>query len=154
MSGQRQKNRPEQGVLAFPAESRSDAPKAAAPGTETQVAKRKSESLAGTERLMAEVCALENCKQALQRVKANKGSPGVDGMTVDELLEYLEAVEARTDKVPRASQTGRRKGPGGANRRESSRSLAARELARSDHCLAQCLLCRARASAYGRTVLA
>jgi hypothetical protein len=50
MSGQRQKNRPEQGVLAFPVESRSDAPKAAAKGTETLVAKRRSESLAGTER--------------------------------------------------------------------------------------------------------
>src|SRR6202140_1732660 len=90
MSGQRQKNRPEQGVLALPAESRSDAPKSTAQGTETLMAKRKSESLAGTERLMEEVCELENCKQALQRVKANKGSPGVDGMTVDELPEYLK----------------------------------------------------------------
>ena len=88
MSGRRQKNRPEQEVLAFPAESRSDAPRAAEQGTETLMAKRKSESLAGTERLMEEVCELENCKQALQRVKANKGSPGVDGMTVDELSEY------------------------------------------------------------------
>jgi RNA-directed DNA polymerase len=52
------------------------------------MAKCKSESLAGTERLMEEVCELENCKQALQRVKGNKGSPGVDGMTVDELSEY------------------------------------------------------------------
>ena len=63
---------------------------AAVQGTETLVAKRKTESLAGTERLMEEVCELENCKQALQRVKANKGSPGVDGMTVDELPEYLK----------------------------------------------------------------
>src|SRR2546422_8095799 len=93
MSGQRQKNQPEQGVLAFPAEGRSDAPKAAERGTETLMAKRKSESLAGTERLMEEVCELENCKQALQRVKANKGSPGVDGMTVDELPEYLKQQE-------------------------------------------------------------
>src|SRR5438128_2022250 len=93
MSGQRQKNRPEQEVLAFPTESRSDAPKAVVQGTETLVAKRKSESLAGTERLMEEVCELENCKQALQRVKANKGSPGVDGMTVDELPEYLKQQE-------------------------------------------------------------
>jgi hypothetical protein len=54
------------------------------------MAKPMSESLAGTERLMEEVCELENCKQALQRVKANKGSPGVDGMTVDELPEYLK----------------------------------------------------------------
>ena len=90
MSGQRQKNQPEQEVLAFPVESRSDTPSAIGQGIETQVAKRKSESLAGTERLMEEVCELENCKQALQRVKANKGSPGVDGMTVDELPEYLK----------------------------------------------------------------
>src|SRR5580693_4932655 len=93
MSGQRQKNRPEQGVLAFPAESRSEAPKAAEQGTETLMAKRMAESLAGTERLMEEVCELENCKQALQRVKANKGSPGVDGMTVNELPEYLKQHE-------------------------------------------------------------
>jgi hypothetical protein len=90
MSGQRQKSRHEQEVLAFPVESRSDAPKTTEKGTETRVAKRKSESLAGTERLMEEVCELENSKQALQRVKANKGSPGVDGMTVEELPEYLK----------------------------------------------------------------
>jgi RNA-directed DNA polymerase len=90
MSGQRQKNRPEQEVLAFPVEGRSDAPKSIEKGTETLVAKRKSESLARTERLMEEVCELENSKQALQRVKANKGSPGVDGMTVKELPEYLK----------------------------------------------------------------
>jgi RNA-directed DNA polymerase len=93
MSGQRQKNRPEQGELAFLAVDRSDAPMASGKGTETLVAKRRSESLTGTERLMEEVCELENCKQALQRVKANKGSPGVDGMTVDELPDYLKQHE-------------------------------------------------------------
>jgi len=77
-------------VLAFPGESRSDAPKTTGKGTETLVAKRRTESLAGTERLMEEVCELENSEQALQRVKANKGSPGVDGMTVEELPEYLK----------------------------------------------------------------
>src|SRR5499427_10365908 len=90
MSGQRQKTRPEQGVLAFPAENRSEAPKTTEKGTETLMAKGKAESLAGTERLMEEVCELENCKQALQRVQANKGSPGVDGMAVEELPEYLK----------------------------------------------------------------
>ncbi len=54
------------------------------------MAKRESESLAGTERLREGVCELENCKQALQRVKVNKGSPGIDGMTVDELAAYLK----------------------------------------------------------------
>jgi RNA-directed DNA polymerase len=42
---------------------------------------------------MEEVCELENCKPAFQRVKANQGSPGVDGMTVDELPEYLKKHE-------------------------------------------------------------
>src|ERR1700682_1104996 len=93
MSGRRQKNRPEQEVLAFPAESRRDAPTAAVQGTETLMAKHRTESLAGAERLMEEVCELENCKQAVQRVKANKGSPGVDGRTVDELPEYLKQHE-------------------------------------------------------------
>jgi RNA-directed DNA polymerase len=77
-------------VLAFPADSRSEAPKTDGKGTETLVAKRRSESLAETERLMEEVCEWENCKQALQRVKANKGSPGVDGMTVEQLPDYLK----------------------------------------------------------------
>ncbi len=38
---------------------------------------------------MEEVCERENLKRALQRVKANKGSPGIDGMTVEELPDYL-----------------------------------------------------------------
>ena len=59
-------------------------------GTETPMAKRGTESLAETERLMEEVCEWDNCKQALQRVKANKGSPGVDGMTVEQLPEHLQ----------------------------------------------------------------
>jgi RNA-directed DNA polymerase len=54
------------------------------------MAKRKPESLAETERLLEEVCEWDNCKQALQRVKANKGSPGADGRTVEELPEYLK----------------------------------------------------------------
>jgi len=39
---------------------------------------------------MEEVCERENCKQALARVNANKGSAGVDGMTVNELPEFLK----------------------------------------------------------------
>ena len=38
---------------------------------------------------MEEVLRAENVEKALRRVKSNKGSPGVDGMSVDELREYL-----------------------------------------------------------------
>jgi RNA-directed DNA polymerase len=39
---------------------------------------------------MEEVCERANCLQALKRVKSNKGSPGIDGMTVDDLSAYLK----------------------------------------------------------------
>jgi RNA-directed DNA polymerase len=48
------------------------------------------ESPASTNRLMEEVCERENLKEALKRVKANKGSAGVDGMTVDGIADYLK----------------------------------------------------------------
>jgi RNA-directed DNA polymerase len=87
MDDKRQKN---QLVLAFMEESRSEAPTASVEGTESSAGKRGTESPAITEQLMEEVCERENCKQALQRVKANKGSAGVDGMTVQQLPEYLK----------------------------------------------------------------
>ena len=48
------------------------------------------ESPARTNRLMEEVCERENLKAALKQVKANKGSPGVDGMTVVGIKDYLK----------------------------------------------------------------
>ena len=59
-------------------------------GTESSGATNGPESPAGTNRLMEEVCERENLKVALERVKANKGSPGVDGMTVGQLTDYLK----------------------------------------------------------------
>jgi RNA-directed DNA polymerase len=49
-----------------------------------------AENPASTNRLMEEVCERENLKKALRRVKANKGSAGVDGMTVGEITGYLK----------------------------------------------------------------
>src|SRR5476651_1549040 len=87
MGDKRQKN---QLVLAFLEEDRGEAPNDLRGGTESSAGKRGTESPAITEQLMEEVCGRENCKQALKRVKANKGSPGVDGMTVHDLPGYLK----------------------------------------------------------------
>jgi len=76
--------------LAFTAESRGEAPRAAGEGTEPSTAKHGTESPASTEWLMEEVCEAENLSKALKRVRANKGSPGVDGMTVAELPGHLK----------------------------------------------------------------
>jgi len=71
------------------AEGRGETPNAASEGTELSTAKHDTESPASTEHLMEEVCQRENLKKALKRVRQNKGSPGVDGMTVKELPDYL-----------------------------------------------------------------
>jgi RNA-directed DNA polymerase len=77
--------------LAFGEERRSEAPKGLGEGTETPTAKRMIESPASNnERLMEEVCERENCLQAYKRVKSNRGSAGIDGMTVEELPGYLK----------------------------------------------------------------
>ena len=87
MSDKRQNN---QLLLAFAGEYRGEAPNGLGGGTEPLAAKRGTESPAMDEQLMEEVCERENCKQALGRVKANKGRTGVDGMTVQQLPEFLK----------------------------------------------------------------
>jgi RNA-directed DNA polymerase len=90
MSDKRQKNQGQQ-WLAFTAEGTSEARKAMREGTESLTAESGTESPTGsTEKLMEEVCQRVNCQQALRRVKANKGSPGIDGMRVEELPGYLK----------------------------------------------------------------
>jgi RNA-directed DNA polymerase len=68
-------------------------------GTESSGATNESESPASTDRLMEEVCERENLKEALRRVKANKGSAGVDGITINGITDYLKqhwpAIRAR-----------------------------------------------------------
>ena len=87
MSDKRQKN---QLRLAFSEESRGEARQAPGEGSETFTAKRMNESPANREQLMEEVCERENCLQAYKRVKSNKGGPGIDGMTVEQLPGYLK----------------------------------------------------------------
>ena len=58
--------------------------------TESPSAASGTEHPAGTDRLMEEICEPENLKAALQQVKANKGSAGIDRMTVDQLADHLK----------------------------------------------------------------
>ena len=58
--------------------------------TESSVATSGPENPARSDRLMEEVCERENLKEALRQVKGNKGSAGVDGITVNQLTDYLK----------------------------------------------------------------
>lgn len=86
MGGKWQKHQLE---LAFMAEGRDEIFRSARGGTEPLMAKCNAESPAETDGLMEEILNPENLREALKRVKANKGSAGVDRMTVDELTDYL-----------------------------------------------------------------
>ena len=87
MSRKRQKN---QMLLAFMTEGRDEFPMAAIEGIEPTTAKQTTESPTQTDSLMEEVCQRDNLWKALKRVQANKGAPGVDGMTVGKLPKYLK----------------------------------------------------------------
>jgi RNA-directed DNA polymerase len=58
-------------------------------GAEPDVAVTAPESPPATTHLMEEVCDRENLVRAWQRVRGNKGAPGVDGMTIDDAKSYL-----------------------------------------------------------------
>jgi RNA-directed DNA polymerase len=76
--------------LAFMTESRGEAPTAVHKGTEASMAKREPEGPALEVLLMEQICQRENLRRALQRVRQNKGGPGIDGMTVKQLPRYLK----------------------------------------------------------------
>ena len=75
------------GQLVLPLDRRGEAPECQRSGEASTAASGNERP--GTDRLMEEVVQRGNAKAALKRVRQNKGSPGVDGMTVDELSEYL-----------------------------------------------------------------
>lgn len=57
---------------------------------EAAMARNGTESSAGTEWLMEEVVEDKNLLEALKRVKQNKGGPGIDGMTVNDLASHMK----------------------------------------------------------------
>src|SRR6202162_4509764 len=86
MSGKRQNI---QYSLALEPKDRGETPVVEHPRAEPFVAKPIPESPAVTEQLMEEVCDGENLQSAWKRVQRNQGSPGVDGMTIDDAKIYL-----------------------------------------------------------------
>src|SRR5262247_2706433 len=86
MSGTRQKI---QYSLALVPEGRGEAPGRGHQGTEPPGAKPAPERPACAEQLMEEVCDRGNLVRAWKRVRSNRGSPGVDGMTIEGAKVYL-----------------------------------------------------------------
>jgi RNA-directed DNA polymerase len=90
MSLKDDKQRNIQMQLDFSSELTGEARGAGRKETESSVAASGPDSPARTNRLMEEVCERENLKEALRRVKGNKGSAGIDRLTVDQLSAYLK----------------------------------------------------------------
>jgi RNA-directed DNA polymerase len=90
MNGKRQKIQCKQLYLAFTADDQGETLGAAGEGSEPFMAKRDTESPANEEtQLMEEVCDRKNLEIAWRQVRANRGGPGVDGMTIDATADHL-----------------------------------------------------------------
>jgi group II intron reverse transcriptase/maturase len=70
-------------------EDRGEAPKVERSGEAGRATQGKEGSGSEHRLLMGQVVARENAEKALKRVRRNKGRPGIDGMTVDELEPHL-----------------------------------------------------------------
>jgi hypothetical protein len=58
----------------------------------------------GASGLLAEALERPNLRAALKRVRQNRGSPGIDGMTVEELPEALRAMKDRVRGLTRRTR--------------------------------------------------
>jgi RNA-directed DNA polymerase len=76
--------------LELALDSRGEAPRSQGSG-EAPTTSHGDGGSGGDHRLMERVVERVNALAALKRVKQNKGSPGVDGMTVDDLPQHLAA---------------------------------------------------------------
>jgi RNA-directed DNA polymerase len=76
--------------LDFSSASTGETRRAGREDIESPSAVSEPERPANTRRIMEEVCERANLKEALRQVRSNKGSAGVDGMTVDQLVDYLK----------------------------------------------------------------
>ena len=85
-SASRQKSK----QLELPLEGRGEAPRISRSGEAPTATQGNERSGTDDALLMERVVERSNVEVALKRVRKNKGSPGIDGMTVQELSPYLE----------------------------------------------------------------
>src|SRR6266852_6083851 len=76
--------------LDFPSAPTGEARQAGREDIESPSVASEPERPANTSRIMEEVCERANLKEALRQVRSNKGSAGIDRMTVDQLGDYLK----------------------------------------------------------------
>ena len=76
--------------LDFPSAPTGEARQAGRKDNESLSAVSEPERPANTSRIMEEICERGNLREALRQVRGNKGSAGVDRMTVDQLGDYLK----------------------------------------------------------------
>ena len=87
----RTKRQKHQLELAFGGAAEGEAPSLLAGGAEVLSAAPAPESPAApVGPMMERIVARDNLKKALAQVRRNKGAPGVDGMTVDDLAAHLK----------------------------------------------------------------
>ena len=105
MDSKRQKTQTQQDqlLLAFAQEGRSESPRACDEGPVLHAANSQTESPTSSDRLMESICDPRNFAQAMAKVIANGGSPGVDGMRVTQLEKYFER---HRDRITRELLTG------------------------------------------------
>ena len=91
MNGKRQKTRTTQQLrLAFAAEGRDESPDDRRAGTVPDKTNSRPMSPTSSDRLMERICGPMNFNEAITKVVANDGAPGVDGMKVSGLGRYFE----------------------------------------------------------------
>ena len=73
--------------LELPFKSRGEAPRVER--SEEEPAAARGDERSGASDLMEKVVSRPNLQAALKRVRKNKGSPGIDGMRVEELSDHL-----------------------------------------------------------------
>jgi RNA-directed DNA polymerase len=75
--------------LELPFRGRGEAPRGERSAEAPRAAKGSGHPVNDGDGLMEKVLSRPNLKAALKRVRKNKGSPGMDGMTTEELLPFL-----------------------------------------------------------------